>query len=85
METVLNFNLLLQISEYEAVHQMKNWSDLKQRVGPYRRCFVFTHGSMPTEPVVVLHTALMQNIPGKISSIIQDHLGNLECESNLLL
>jgi malonyl-CoA decarboxylase len=49
---------MLQVSDYEAVHPIRNWTDLKRRVGPYRRCFVFTHSSMPREPVVVLHTAL---------------------------
>ena len=56
----------LQISEYEAVHPIRNWTDLKRRVGPYRRCFIFTHKSMPREPVVVLHTALTDNISKSI-------------------
>ncbi len=30
------------------------------RVGPYRRCFVYLHPSMPQEPVVVLHVALTE-------------------------
>ena len=40
-------SMLQKISEYEAVHPVKSWTDLKSRVGPYRRCFVFTHRSMP--------------------------------------
>ena len=44
--------LLQKVSDYEAVHPVKNWTDLKTRVGPYRRCFVYTHPSMPGEPVV---------------------------------
>ncbi|CAG7837537.1 unnamed protein product, partial [Allacma fusca] len=64
-------DMLQKISEYEAVHPMRNWSDLKRRVGPYRRCFVFTHGSMPREPVVVLHVFLTQSIPGKIATIVK--------------
>ena len=55
-----------QISEYEAVHPIRNWLDLKRRVGSYRRCYVFTHRSMPREPVVVLHTALASDIPSSI-------------------
>jgi hypothetical protein len=49
---------------------MRNWTVLKRRVGTYRRCFVFTHGSMPGEPVVVLHTALTDHIPSTIGSIV---------------
>lgn len=54
----------LKVSDYEAIHPIRNWVDLKKRVGPYRRCFVFTHPSMPREPLVVLHTALCDVIPG---------------------
>lgn len=60
---------LLQVSDYEAVHPIRNWTDLKRRVGPYRRCFVFTHSSMPREPVVVLHTALTNEITKSIHVI----------------
>ena len=60
--TVYNF----QISDYEAVHPIRSWSDMKQRVGSYRRCFVFTHNAMPQEPVVVLHTALTNEISSSI-------------------
>ncbi|CAG0883604.1 unnamed protein product [Darwinula stevensoni] len=62
--------MLQKISEYEAVHPVRNWTDLKRRVGPYRRCFVYTHHSMPGEPIVVLHTALTNEISQSIASIV---------------
>ncbi|CAL7941269.1 unnamed protein product [Xylocopa violacea] len=62
-------DILQKISGYEAIHPIKNWLDLKQRVGPYRRCYIFTHPSMPREPLVVLHTALCDIIPGSVSGI----------------
>ncbi|XP_076162060.1 malonyl-CoA decarboxylase, mitochondrial isoform X2 [Ptiloglossa arizonensis] len=62
-------DILEKISEYEAIHPIKNWLDLKQRVGPYRRCYVFTHPSMPREPLVVLHTALCDIIPDSVKGI----------------
>lgn len=63
-------DMVQKISDYEAVHPIRNWADLKRRVGSYRRCFVFTHMSMPREPVVVLHTALTSQISSSIHSII---------------
>ncbi|XP_033345672.1 malonyl-CoA decarboxylase, mitochondrial-like isoform X2 [Bombus vosnesenskii] len=57
------------ISDYEAIHPIRNWLDLKQRVGPYRRCYIFTHPSMPREPLVVLHTALCDIIPDSLRGI----------------
>ncbi|XP_013413971.1 malonyl-CoA decarboxylase, mitochondrial [Lingula anatina] len=74
-------DVLQKISEYEAVHPIRNWTDLKRRVGPYRRCYVFTHHSMPREPVVVLHTALTDEISNSIQSIVS-HPG-LEQESSV--
>ncbi|XP_070568243.1 malonyl-CoA decarboxylase, mitochondrial-like [Ptychodera flava] len=64
-------DILQKISEYEAVHPVRNWADLKRRVGPYRRCFVYTHNSMPREPVMVLHTALTEEISNSIQSIVR--------------
>ncbi|XP_046985540.1 malonyl-CoA decarboxylase, mitochondrial-like isoform X1 [Schistocerca americana] len=62
--------MLQKISEYEAVHPVRSWTDLKRRVGPYRRCFVYTHTSMPFEPIVVLHTALSDNIASSMRGIV---------------
>ena len=52
--------LMFQVSEYEAVHTVRHWKDIKHRVGPYRRVFIFTHRSMPREPIVILHSALTE-------------------------
>ncbi|XP_036440552.1 malonyl-CoA decarboxylase, mitochondrial [Colossoma macropomum] len=64
--------LLQKISQYEAVHPVRNWTDIKRRVGPYRRCYAFTHASMPGEPLVVLHVALTQDISDNIQSIVRE-------------
>lgn len=61
--------MLQKISEYEAVHPVKSWVDLKRRVGPWRRCFVYTHSSMPGEPIVVLHAALTNDIVSSLKGI----------------
>ncbi|KAG5325428.1 DCMC protein, partial [Pseudoatta argentina] len=62
-------DILQKVSDYEAIHPMRNWLDLKRRVGPYRRCYIFTHPSMPREPIVVLHTALCDVIPDSVKGI----------------
>ncbi|XP_055004097.1 malonyl-CoA decarboxylase, mitochondrial, partial [Boleophthalmus pectinirostris] len=59
-------DILQKISQYEAVHPVRNWTDLKRRVGPYRRCYAFTHAAMPGEPLVVLHVALTEEISNNI-------------------
>ncbi|XP_014309799.1 oxidative stress-induced growth inhibitor 1 isoform X2 [Myotis lucifugus] len=64
--------VLQKISESEAVHPVKNWMDIKQRVGPYRRCYFFSHCSTPEEPLVVLHVALTSDISSNIQSIVKE-------------
>ncbi|KAF6731260.1 Malonyl-CoA decarboxylase, mitochondrial [Oryzias melastigma] len=64
--------ILQKISQYEAVHPVRNWTDLKRRVGPYRRCYAFTHAAMPGEPLVVLHVALTEEISDNIQSIVRE-------------
>jgi len=65
-------SLLQKISEYEAVHPLRNWTDLKNRVGPYRRVFVYTHPCMEGEPLVVLHVALTKQISSSMSEVLKD-------------
>ncbi|XP_006986414.1 malonyl-CoA decarboxylase, mitochondrial [Peromyscus maniculatus bairdii] len=64
--------VLQKISECEAVHPVKNWMDMKQRVGPYRRCYFFSHCSTPEEPLIVLHVALTSDISSNIQSIVKE-------------
>ena len=52
---------------------MRDWTDLRTRVGKYRRCFVYTHPSMPGEPVVILHVALTQEIASSVSGLVKNH------------
>ena len=59
-------DILEKVSEYEAVHPLRHWKDLKHRVGRNRRCFIFTHKAIPREPIVVLHAALTREPSSKI-------------------
>ncbi|XP_004646618.1 malonyl-CoA decarboxylase, mitochondrial [Octodon degus] len=64
--------VLQKVSESEAVHPVKNWMDMKQRVGPYRRCYFFSHCSTPGEPLVVLYVALTSDISNNIQAIVKE-------------
>ncbi len=65
------FSLQEKVAESEAVHAVDTWQQLKQRLGPNRRVFCFLHPCLPGEPLVVLHTALMNTIPADMHSILQ--------------
>nr|XP_020138293.1 malonyl-CoA decarboxylase, mitochondrial-like [Microcebus murinus] len=64
--------VLQRVSESEAVHPVKSWMDLKRRVGPYRRCYFFSHCSTPGEPLIVLHVALTGDITSNIQAIVKE-------------
>ncbi|KAL5457281.1 hypothetical protein EMCRGX_G034529 [Ephydatia muelleri] len=63
-------DIMEKVSQYEAVHPVRSWKDLKYRVGLNRRCFVFIHPAMPREPLVVLHTALTEEPSDNIQALI---------------
>ncbi|XP_060644012.2 malonyl-CoA decarboxylase, mitochondrial [Anolis sagrei] len=64
--------ILQKISDSEAVHPVRNWMDMKRRVGSYRRCYYFVHCAIPGEPLVVLHVALTDEISSSIQAIVKE-------------
>ena len=50
--------VLEKIIEYEAVHQILDWEDLRRRLEADRRCFGFFHPSLPDEPLIFVEVAL---------------------------
>ncbi|XP_015273792.1 PREDICTED: malonyl-CoA decarboxylase, mitochondrial [Gekko japonicus] len=64
--------ILQKISDSEAVHPVRNWMDMKRRVGPYRRCYYFAHCAIPSEPLIVLHVALTDEISSSIQGIVKE-------------
>ncbi|KUF77196.1 Malonyl-CoA decarboxylase [Phytophthora nicotianae] len=61
--------LLEKIIRYEAVHPVGTIAELKRRLGNGRRCFAFFHPSIPDEPLVFVHVALMHEIASSMQSI----------------
>ena len=77
-------SILEKIIAYEAVHEIKNWDDLRRRLQPEdRRCFAFFHPSMPTEPLIFVEVALTKGVPYSIQTLLDD-TGDalLETEAN---
>lgn len=62
---------LERIIAYEAVHEIKSWDDLRQRVAdPDRRLFAFFHPAMPTDPLIFVEVALTVAVPTAIQPIL---------------
>jgi len=65
-------HILEKIIEYEAVHAIDSWDDLRLRLQPTdRRCFAFFHLSMPDEPLIFVEVALNQGIADSIQTILE--------------
>ena len=62
--------LLEQIIQHEAVHQIDGWDDLRRRLQPDRRCFAFFHPQLPHEPLIFVEVALLPQTPGQIAPLI---------------
>jgi malonyl-CoA decarboxylase len=66
-------DILEKIIRYEAVHEIRDWEDLKGRLKPTdRRCFAFFHPQMADEPLVFVEVALTRGIPSAIAAVINE-------------
>ncbi|MFM7610116.1 MAG: malonyl-CoA decarboxylase domain-containing protein, partial [Alphaproteobacteria bacterium] len=50
--------LLEKLVQYEAVHRIRTWRDLRNRLDSDRRCYAFFHPRMPDEPLIFVEVAL---------------------------
>ena len=65
-------NILEKIIEYEAVHQINSWDDLRARLAPKdRQCFAFFHPLIPNDPLIFVEVALTTGLPESIQNIIK--------------
>src|SRR5690242_15603347 len=63
--------VLEKIIRYEAVHEIRDWEDLRRRIDPPdRRCFAFFHPAMVDEPLIFVEVALTRDIPAAIVPIL---------------
>ncbi|NVO17740.1 MAG: malonyl-CoA decarboxylase, partial [Rhodoplanes sp.] len=63
--------VLERIIRYEAVHQIRDWADLRARIDPPdRRCYAFFHPALIDDPLIFVEVALLRDIPGAIGPIL---------------
>ncbi len=64
--------VLEKIIRYEAVHQIRDWVDLRARIdSPDRRCYAFFHPALVDEPLIFVEVALTRDTPGAIAPILE--------------
>jgi malonyl-CoA decarboxylase len=64
--------LLEKLMIYEAVHEIRGWTDLKNRLDADRRCFAFFHPRMPDEPLIFVEVALVSGMAGDVHALLDE-------------
>ena len=64
-------NILEQIIRYEAVHEIRDWDDLRRRIDPVdRSCYAFFHPALADAPLIFVEVALTESIPSAIAPLL---------------
>ena len=63
-------SLLEKLIEYEAVHEIRGWEDLKNRLETDRRFFAFFHPRMPDEPLIFVQVALVTGLAESVDTLL---------------
>jgi malonyl-CoA decarboxylase len=73
--------ILQKIIQYEAVHEIRDWDELRRRIDPPdRRCYAFFHPALVDEPLIFVEVALTRGIPAAIAPILSDKRDIVEPE-----
>ena len=62
--------LLEKLIEYEAVHAISSWRDLKNRLAVDRRCYAYFHPHMPDEPLIFVQVALVKGMADNVQRLL---------------
>jgi malonyl-CoA decarboxylase len=63
--------VLEKLIEYEAVHEIDGWEDLRRRLDSDRRCFAFFHPALPDEPLIFVEVALVKGLADAVQPLLQ--------------
>jgi malonyl-CoA decarboxylase len=63
-------SVLEKIIEYEAVHAINGWDDLRRRLAANRACFAFFHPAIPDDPLVFVEVAFTHELPDAIEPLL---------------
>ncbi|TSA11274.1 MAG: hypothetical protein D4R74_13350 [Betaproteobacteria bacterium] len=62
--------VLEKLMQYEAVHEIQGWRDLRRRLESDRRCFAFFHPALPDEPIIFIEVALTKGMSDKVQPLL---------------
>ncbi|RYX98033.1 MAG: malonyl-CoA decarboxylase [Comamonadaceae bacterium] len=65
-------SLIEKLIQYEAVHDIKGWADVKNRLDSDRRCYGFFHPRLPDVPLIFVEVALMDDMTAAITPLLDE-------------
>ena len=65
-------SMIEKLIRYEAVHDIKSWADVKNRLDSDRRCYGFFHPRLPDEPLIFVEVALGDVMSGCITPLLDE-------------
>jgi malonyl-CoA decarboxylase len=65
-------SLIEKLIKYEAVHDIRSWADVKNRLDSDRRCYGFFHPRLDGEPLIFVEVALVDEMPGCITPLLDE-------------
>ena len=76
--------VLEKLIEYEAVHAVQGWPDLRRRLEADRRCYAFFHPQLPDEPIIFIEVALTRGMSARVQPLLDmnapvDSPANADC------
>jgi malonyl-CoA decarboxylase len=63
-------SLLEKLIQYEAVHEIRSWDDMRRRVADDRRCYAFFHPRMSDQPLIFVEVAFSEHIAGDVQALL---------------
>lgn len=65
-------SLVEKLIKYEAVHDIRSWDDVKNRLDSDRRCYGFFHPRLPGEPLIFVEVALIDHMADSITPLLDE-------------
>lgn len=62
--------ILEKLINYESVHEIRSWADLRRRLAADRRCFAFFHPALPEEPLIFVEAALVNGMSETMTPLL---------------
>ncbi len=62
--------VLEKLMQYEAVHEIQGWRDLRRRLESDRRCYAFFHPVLPDEPIIFIEVALTKGMSAEVRPLL---------------